>query len=362
MSRVLAHIEKIEWIKPIKGKDRIALAGVLGWTVIVQKADYEEGQKCIFCEIDSVFPEKPEFEFLRNKKFRIKTMKMGGVLSQGICFPLSILPEGVYDIGDDVTKVLGLTQYEPTMDKEEFESRENANVIARFPSFLMRIKWFRKLVLPRKMEKGFPNFISKTDETRIQNAPFYLDMNCNYVATEKVDGQSGTFTLQRNRRKYFWKKDTYDFAVCSRNLRKWKKDTSSFWYVAEKYKIEDVLYKLIGDNEWVAIQGECVAPNVQGNKYHVKEPDLYVFNLVYPSRRIGSVEAKKILAKYGLKFVPIIAESVSLNGMDVQGVLGYATGKSQLYDTLMEGIVFRSIDGKQSFKAVSPEFLIKHNA
>lgn len=361
MGRKLAHIEKIEWVRPIEGKDRIVLAGVLGWTVIVQKADYKEGDKCIFCEIDSVFPEKSEFEFLRSKKFRIKTMKMSGVLSQGICFPLSILPQGNYEIGDDVTELMGITQYEPTMDKEEIDNSEDAKSTKKYPKFLMRQSWFRKLVLPKKQAKGFPSFISKTDETRIQNAPFYLDMDCNYVATEKVDGQSGSFTLQRVKGKHFWNKDTYDFAVCSRNLRKWNKDTSSFWSVAEKYNIEEVLYKLIGDNEWVAIQGECVAPNVQGNKYKVTEPDLYVFNLIYPSGRIGSVEAKRIVEEYGLKFVPIIDESVNLKGMSVVDVLDYATGKSQLYNTLREGIVFRSLDGKQSFKAVSPEFLIKHN-
>lgn len=358
--RALAHIEKIDWIKPIEGKDRIALAGVLGWTVIVQKSDYEVGQKCVFCEIDSVFPEKPEFEFLRSKKFRIKTMKMSGVLSQGICFPLSILPDGNYEIGVDVTDIIGITQYEPTMDKEETSDTENEKTVRKYPKFLMRWAWFRKLVLPKKQSKGFPSFISKTDETRIQNAPFYLEMDCNYVATEKVDGQSGSFTLQRIKGKHFWNRDTYDFAVCSRNLRKWKKDTSSFWSVAEKYNIEQILHQLIGDNEWVAIQGECVASNVQGNKYKVTEPDLYVFNLIYPSGRVGSVEAKKIVGEYGLKFVPIIDESVNLKGMSVADVLKYATGKSQLYDTLREGIVFRSLDGKQSFKAVSPEFLIKH--
>ena len=358
--RALAHIEKIDWIKPIEGKDRIALAGVLGWTVIVQKSDYEVGQKCVFCEIDSVFPEKPEFEFLRSKKFRIKTMKMSGVLSQGICFPLSILPDGNYEIGVDVTDIIGITQYEPTMDKEEASDTENEKTVRKYPKFLMRWAWFRKLVLPKKQSKGFPSFISKTDETRIQNAPFYLEMDCNYVATEKVDGQSGSFTLQRIKGKHFWNRDTYDFAVCSRNLRKWKKDTSSFWSVAEKYNIEQILYQLIGDNEWVAIQGECVASNVQGNKYKVTEPDLYVFNLIYPSGRVGSVEAKKIVGEYGLKFVPIIDESVNLKGMSVADVLKYATGKSQLYDTLREGIVYRSLDGKQSFKAVSPEFLIKH--
>lgn len=359
--RALAHIEKIEWIKPIEGKDRIVLAGVLGWTVIVQKSDYEVGQKCIFCEIDSVFPEKPEFEFLRSKKFRIKTMKMSGVLSQGICFPLSMLPEGDYKIGDDVTDLMGITQYAGTMDKEETNGSGDVKITKKYPKFLMRWSWFRKLVTPKKQPSGFPAFISKTDEIRIQNAPFYLKLDCNYVATEKVDGQSGTFTLQRVKGKHFFKKNAYDFAVCSRSLRKWEKDSSSYWKVAEKYEIEKVLHKLIGEHQWVAIQGECVAPNVQGNKYKVSGPDLYVFNLIYPTGRVGTIEAKEIVGKYGLKFVPVIEESVNLNGMSVEDVLNYATGKSQLYDTLREGIVFRSLDGKQSFKAVSPEFLIKHN-
>mgnify|MGYP002520990630 FL=1 len=356
--RALAHIEEINSIIPIEGKDRIVLATVLGWTVIIQK-DFKVGDKVVFAEIDSIFPEKSEFEFLRSKKFRIKTMKMAGVISQGIVFPLSILPEGEYNIGDDVTNILGITQYEPTMDKEDTENTKTPT--KKYPEFLMRMAWFRKLVLPKKQAKGFPSFINKTDETRIQNAPFYLNMDCKWIATEKVDGQSGSFTLQRVKGKHFWNKDTYDFAVCSRNLRKWKKDTSSFWSVAEKYNIEEVLYKLIGDNEWVAIQGECVASNVQGNKYHVTEPDLYVFNLIYPSGRVGSVEAKKIINNLGLKFVPILSENAQIKGMTVPEVLEYATGKSQLYDTLREGIVFRSEDGKQSFKAVSPEFLLKNN-
>ncbi len=360
MARSLAHIEEISSIVPIKGKDRIVLATVLGWAVIVQK-DFKVGDKVVFAEIDSVFPEKPEFEFLRSKKFRIKTMKMSGVISQGIVFPLSILPEGEYKIGDDVTELIGITQYEPTMDKENNDVEDTKSSAKKYPEFLMRMAWFRKLVLPKKQAKGFPSFINKTDETRIQNAPFYLSMDCKWIATEKVDGQSGSFTLQRVKGKHFWNKDTYDFAVCSRNLRKWKKDDSSFWRVAEKYNMEEVLHKLIGDNEWVAIQGECIASNVQGNKYHVAEPDLYVFNLIYPSGRVGSVEAKKIVNDLGLKFVPILSEDAQIKGMSVSEVLEYATGKSQLYNTLREGIVFRSEDGKQSFKAVSPEFLLKNN-
>lgn len=358
--RALAHIERIEWISPMKGKDRIVLAGVLGWTVIVQKSEYEVGQKCVFCEIDSVFPEKPEFEFLRKGNFRIRTMKMSGVLSQGICFPLSILPKGDYQIGDDVTELMGITQYEAVMDREKTDDSRKKKNTDRYPQFLMRQLWFRKLVLPESQVYEFPRFISKTDETRIQNAPFYLNMDCYFVATEKIDGQSGSFTLQRIKGKNFWNRDRYDFAVCSRNRRIWKKDTSSFWTVAEKYHLEQVLHQLIGDHEWVAIQGECVAPDVRGNKYKVTEPDLYVFNLIYPAGRVGSVEAGKTVEKYGLKFVPVIDEKMRLKGMSVADVLQYATGKSRLCDTLREGIVFRSENGEQSFKAVSPEFLIRH--
>ena len=355
MSRVLAHVEKIEWIKPIEGKDRIVLAGILGWQVIVQKELYNVGDLCVFCEIDSIFPEKPEFEFLRSKNFRIKTMKMAGILSQGICFPLNILPAGkTYKIGTDVTNLLGITQYEGTMDVEKESTTKK-----KYPKFLMRWSWFRKLVKKRRQiqKTGFPKFLSRTDETRIQNAPFYLEKDCAWIATEKVDGQSGSFVLERQ--KIGWK-TTYDFAVCSRNLRVWKEDNSSYWKVAKKYDMEKVLRKLIGDAPWVAIQGECVAPNVQGNKYHVTEADFYVFNVIYPEKRLGSLEAKKLVEKYGLKFVPILEESVVLKGMSVTEVLDYATGKSMLYDTLREGIVFRTQDGTNSFKAVSPSFLIKH--
>lgn len=187
-------------------------------------------------------------------------------------------------------------------------------------------------------------------------------MNEKWVATEKIDGQSGTFVLKRIGKKSFWKKDKFDFIVCSRNLRIYNEDNSSYWAVAKKYKIEKVLKDLIKDNEWIAIQGECIAPNVQGNKYKVKEPDLYVFNLIYPSGRVDSLTAKEILTqeKYGLKFVPIIGTDISLKGKTVNEVLEYATGKSELYDTFREGIVFRSEDGIKSFKAISPAFLLKH--
>lgn len=356
--RELAHIKVISDISPIEGKDRIALATVDGWQVIIQKSEFDIGDKCVFCEIDSVLPEKPEFEFLRKNNFRIKTMKMAGCISQGICFPLSILPSGEYEPEQDVTEVLGVTQYVPTMDLDPLPQDKGA--ARKYPAFLMRFKWFRRLVLPKKKSKGFPSFISKTDETRIQNIPNVVNDKREWVATEKVDGQSGTFALVRVKSKLPFLKDKFDYIVCSRNQRLVHKDNSSYWAVSDRYKIQDRLKDIIGDNEWVAIQGECIAPKVQGNKYKVSSPDLYVFNLIYPSGRLGSIEAKDIIEQHGMKFVPIIQTSFVLPD-SVQEVLDAAHGQSAIGGTLREGIVFRSKDGKQSFKAVDPLFLLQYN-
>ena len=354
--RKLATIRVVSDIQPIDGKDRIVLATVDGWHVIVTKEDFSVGTKCVYCEIDSVLPEKPEFEFLRPKKFRIRTMKMAGVLSQGICFPLTILPVkkdgSEYQVGEDVTEIMGVKQYEETMDTGD---RELPQRKSKYPKWLMRFAWFRKLVLPKRSKGSFPSFISKTDEERIQNMPWILKDKQEWIATEKIDGQSGTFALVKHKGLFRTK---YEYIVCSRNLRLPNPDGSSYWKVSEKYQIENALKNMIGDREWIALQGECIGPKIQKNKYGLNDYDLYIFNLLYPTGRVGSIRAKSICENKGFNFVPILDEHVVLPDT-VDEVLAYAHGKSQLADTLREGIVFRTPDGKQSFKAVDPEFLLK---
>lgn len=351
--RNLASIRKISNITPIDGKDRIVLAQIDGWQVIVQKADFHTGDLCVYCEIDSVLPEKPEFEFLRTKGFRIKTMKMAGVISQGICFPVSILPYGDYKEGQDVTDIIGIKQYESTMDVEKIPPSKNKII-----NFLMRYAWFRKIVLGSNNNDSFPSQISKTDEIRIQENPSILQDKQKYIFTEKTDGQSGSFLLIREKGVL---KDKFKYVVCSRNRRLIKKDKSSYWYVSDRYNIEHVLRELIGNNDWVAIQGECIAPGVQKNKYKVIEPDLYVFNLIYPDGRKGSLEAKAIVEKYGMKFVPIVDSNATLPDT-VEDMLALAHGKSLINPSILrEGLVCRTPDGKHSFKAVDPLFLLHYD-
>src|SRR5688572_28543887 len=104
--RKLASIQRIKVIEPIANADSIMKATVLGWQLVIKKDEFKPGGLCVYVEIDSILPNKPEFEFLRNKNFRIPTIKMRGHISQGICFPLHILPNNIQvDEGADVTDV-----------------------------------------------------------------------------------------------------------------------------------------------------------------------------------------------------------------------------------------------------------------
>ena len=356
--RNLASIRQVAALSPIPGKDRIVLAQIDGWQVIVKKDEFQVGDLCVYIEIDSVLPERPEFEFLRDKKFRIKTLRLGGVLSQGICFPMSILPPGDYALGQDVTDVLGVRQYVPTMDIDQ--PAQEPKKVYHYPDFLMRWKWFRRLVLPKKQDMSWPPQISKTDEVRIQNIPAILnDREKSWVCTEKVDGSSGSFLLVRRKRRFPFLKDKFDYIVCSRNLRRPQQDGSCYWAVSNLYDIPGVLKKMIGDADWVALQGEIIGPKIQGNKYGYGTYDLFIFNVLYPDGRLPSTLAQQRCCEHHLRFVPILG--IMTLPPTVDEVLKIAHGESKLAPVPREGLVFRSLDGRDSFKAVDPLFLLKYD-
>lgn len=214
--RKLAHIEKIEWKRPIEGADRIELVGVLGWQCIAKKDEFNIGDHCVYIEIDSIVDKtNPDFEFLEKKNYKIKTMKMKGVLSQGIVFPLSILhSDRKYAIGDDVTDLLKITQIEDEIPKQRESNpldklRQRHKKLCKNKVFkwFMKFKWFRtiafKLLIPKKKPKNFPDWIIKTDETRLQNMPMVLDTYKDkpMIVTEKLDGTSTSFGLRKEKKR-----------------------------------------------------------------------------------------------------------------------------------------------------------------
>lgn len=363
--RKLASIQKIESIHPIEGCDQIGLAQVLGWNVIVRYDQFKAGDLCVYFEIDSLLPETEAFEFMRPKSFRVRTMKMKGVVSQGLCMPLRILPERAYAVGDDVTDLLGVKKYEPEADAPAPTSKQSK--YTPFQQFLLRHKltapFGRKLCGQKKDKLPFPDFVSKTDETRVETIPWVLERkDITFEAHEKIDGQSGTFFYSRDKKCFgLFHKDT--FGVCSRNYQLVKKDDSSYWSVADRYMLDAVLPLMLDEihdgSAWVCLQGECIAPGVQKNKYKVDTPDLYCFNLITEKGgRIDSLKAAELARHFGLKWVPLVDAAYTMPDT-MEELQAFAHGQSQLAPILREGIVFRNYAEHLSFKCVDRAFLLK---
>ena len=362
--RKLASVQRILELNPIPNADKIMCAKVQGWELVVKKDEFKVGDLCVYIEIDSIVPNKPEFEFLRDRKFRVRTIKLRKQISQGLALPLSILPKGDYKEEDDVTEILGVKKYDPEGDKEraliETKMTKSKNPLHKM---LGQYKWYRDLFMKGK-DKNFPSFISKTDETRIQNMPWVCEREKNtlFSVTEKIDGQSATYFLKKNKLKglnrLFGKK--YTFGVCSRNIYLYNPNNSSYWTIARQLHIEDILKKLIGKEEFVVLQGEITGEGIQGNKYKVTGYDFHAFNLKYPTKQISSGQAKDILNAYDIKFVPILDEQFKLKAT-VSEMVEYAKSqKSTLLNILREGVVIRNNEKGLSFKVINPEFLLKN--
>ena len=382
--RALAHIEEIAWIKPIDGADNIELIGVLGWVLIAKIDEFKVGDKAVFVEIDSKCPADDErFAFLEKKHYKVKTMKLGKFkcFSQGLALPLTLFPElSDRKLGDDVTKELRIT-YSSEEDRKRKSNKVDPNakykaMAARHKEFfskpiirkIMRYDIGRKLLFlffgkKKDNPKQFPSWIVKTDENRIENCPFYLESNEEWVQTEKIDGTSCIYAVDRMKRG----KNKFEFVVCSRNVRQADRDqecyhdSNIYWELADKYNIEKVLidYAIANNYDRVVLQGEGTG-SVQGNPYKLKDNRLFVFNLVVEGIRKGTQEMAKFCKENSLEHVPIINEHYKTPDT-MEEIKLQADGFSIINPKVKrEGFVYRSLDGQQSFKNVSREYLLKH--
>lgn len=393
MERELAHIERIHDIKPIKGADNIDKAKVLGWDLIVKKGEFQEDDLCVFFEVDSKLPRADWSEFLEKRDYKVKIYKLGkfGVWSEGLALPISSIPQlngKALTEGQGVTELLGVV-YSVQEDnirkkgdpdaKYKSMSARNKKLFQKKPfRWLMKRTWGKKLLFfffGRKKDspKGFPDWIKKSDELKVENMPWILGNGKVYDYSEKLDGTSSSYGLKRLKKG----KNKYEFFVCSRNVRlndpeqetyheqtkqRQQQKYNIYWFNAFKYNIQEHLTKYMNAHpelDWVYIQGESVG-SVQGNPYKLTEDDLYVFNFVTNTEgRWPSPKGKELIESWGMKWVPLLGTATI--PADMEELKLFADGKSVINPKVdREGLVYRGLDGQESFKNVSRKYLLKH--
>lgn len=343
--RKMASVRKIDAVGPIEGADAIEAATVGGWKVVVKKDEFKAGDFAVYCEIDSWIPteiapflskgkEPREFEGVKGE--RLKTIKLRGQLSQGLLLPFTAAMAIKLGAGPGA----------------KFEDYEGVDV-----SELLNIKKWEMTVpaqLAGQVRGNFPTAVPKTDQERAQNLVKEIvaanEAGIKFEITEKLEGSSMTCYLIDG-----------EFGVCSRNLDLKRDENNSFWATAIREDVEAKMREVGGS---FAIQGELIGPGIQGNIYKLTKTEFYVFDVydVAQGRYMNPSERQALIQVIGLKHVPIVAYAASLYDTlgitDIPQLLKFAEGKSTLFNTEREGIVFKEVNGGMTFKAISNKYLL----
>jgi RNA ligase (TIGR02306 family) len=350
--RKLATIQRVHSIEPIDGADSIVKIGVLGWTLVSKKGNFETDDLCVYFEADSQLPNTEEFDFMLKgmseedkenpnkvkRALRVRTKKIRNVVSHGLALPVKCFIHKIpkpFNEGDDVTEALGVTKYDPPEE-----------------------------TMPKEADCTFPFQIPKTDEIRIQAVPRLLNelRGAACYSTVKMDGQSLTFA------RLVESDGSISNKVCTRNFALKPIEGSPHWKMANKLEIFNKLPANF------AIQGEFCGPGVQGNKLSLKEHQFFAFQLwdVTNQKYIPFKEFKAKCDEWGISTVPVESEYFimdhTVNQLIEMSVGKYASGHPR------EGLVIRTIDerisktledygdprrARASFKVINPEFLLK---
>lgn len=336
--RKMVTYREIDRLSPIAGADAIELAHIGGWQVVVKKGEFEVGDEVAYFEIDSWIPHEVA-PFLSKGKTpaiyngvagaRLKSAKIRGALSQGLVLPVNsveYLEMGQPLLGDDISKYYNVQKWEP----------------------------MAALSLAGQQKGLFPAELNKTDQERVQNLSdqWFIateELGTTFEVTEKLDGTSATYYLDADG----------GFHVCSRNFELKEDEGNFYWKIAKKYRIEEMMREI--GLQGYAVQGEIIGPQIQGNKYGLKDQEFFVFDIqravtfehVRPNIRTNWV------AMMGLQHVPVLESHAVLKGRN--RILEEADGQSMVgVKPKREGVVWKAADGKDSFKAISNAWLLKN--
>jgi len=321
----LAIISIISDKKKHPNADLLEVVRVSGYDCVVKINDFVIGEKVVFIFPDSILPDADWADFYKKKSHRVKSIKIRGVWSQGICEKIDRL-NITGEVGDDVTTELNIQKYEfPT--PQDLSAKGN-----------------------------IPFMIPKTDEInfqRIDNLPFgeLVDV------TLKVDGQSGTYYHSKS-----YKDPVLGFIPCkfgatSRSLDI-KLDCDNNYTKAERrYNILEKLNKYCKNYDVsLAVRGEVFGSNIQAfniNPHKGLPLDWAMFSVWLIDEKRYARKGEQyyflnIAEEIGLPTVPVLEKDVVLTP---ELIKKYCEDMTELNGKPFEGVVIQHSGG--SFKVIN---------
>lgn len=343
-----ASFEKIEAIKPHPNADKLELATICGWQVVVGKGEFKVGDVVFYIREDAKllgfdhrssydgsctrWPWQTKLLPYLGSSGRVKTVKLRGEFSCGIAVSLAALFGHI--------------------NKPEAKDWEKDNIIlnGEFPGGLLSGKygvthWEAPIrnVGDLKARGGLPYSIPKSDEANIQEL---RDIDKLYgtdvLVTRKLDGTSTTIIAFPDGR----------YHVCTRS-NDLQLDCDNVWNRAAKPVVPLAQAWAKAYNKPIVLRGETCAQSMQKFAFNkdkdVPEPTFNLYGVIH----LDETDADKRYGTFGTEyhFLKVAEQIKAFTGKEIKTVpiLGVRTFNRELVDEYLnwplengEGVVINA--------------------
>ena len=378
MADLKVSVEKVVEVKRHPNADKLDIATVLGWNVIVGRDTVTEGSLGIFVPIDSIIPHELANEWgianYLKRGNRVRTVKLRGVYSQGLFVTTdminntSAIPAGkMLTVGEDIKDILGITKYEPPKKG------------------MPRGMRYRATMTPRRSTPYFPRY---TNISHLQNYPYALNDDDYVVVHEKRHGTNFRFgwvkdvdratikvrvqrAWHRFKKRMGWKHNTVlaeglKLHVGSHNVirdQKLSDDNDIYWRAANRLQ-KTCAYFPSNYVFFCEISGPAVQSGFDygchGNDFIVECMDIFDAE---KQKYLPNIMVEQICSMVGIPTVPELCHGPW--GSVKQVINDFRDGTAVGAEHVREGVVikpttekFEGRAGRVIFKYLSPEYLV----
>lgn len=407
-------------LEPCPNSDFLSIAHVKGWQCVVRTKDFEGVDKAVYIPIDSIVPDAPQFSFLENldkkaaekqareenpkfdsmssdeqkilidciasqqlmakladedakyvrKKYRrVKTIKLRGIISQGILLPTRVFDKD-WEIGTNVAAELGITKWEPPVDRSTHRifGSGGSEFLVDNPSL------FHKYTDVENF-KNFPDIIEDGEDVVITEKLHGTNFRLGLIGSDVyVGSHNKTHIPEIKVAKKFhgilgaltWPITRLFPALMPVEI---KKNPFVYWKVANQLILEhDITKKMREMQETLGAQsiilhGEIFGGTVQDLTYGRKGLDVRCFDISVNGTYLDWDDVESWAGYLGLKTVPVLYRGP----FSLEVLKEHTDGRSTLApDQIREGCVVHPTAerwharlGRVILKSVSSEYLLR---
>ncbi|MFA5071152.1 MAG: RNA ligase family protein [Candidatus Pacearchaeota archaeon] len=340
--------EKIGTVDPIPEADKIVKASLEGisFSFVIGKDTFQPGDSVLYIPIDSLLPlplqEKLNLvgKLAGSDKNRVKTVRLRGVISQGIVAPLSLL-DGINNENpttEEITAFLGVTKYDPPIvDAGGYNLH--------------------------KLPEVSPYYDIEGCERNPEIVSILMDLDV--VVTEKLEGRNSSVAYLKDEPEARFCQRSGEIVLIDNNCLNVTHET------AKKQLLDVIAKKIVTDYsvEASTIRGELIGhSSAQGDYYKLKKAQIHTFEVWLNGQPIDYPKQEEITKEYGILTVPVLFVGKLRDYLKGRNIAEVSNGLSVLNPALRrEGIVIRPYIelprdtklGRIILKQRSPEYLAK---